>query len=217
MTALELNAVTLTCVAEGDPAPATTWIKEGHSVHSSDRVHIMDDGSLVCVSTKWGAVMAILHFKVLQHTIHHTEQMQGHFHSLLQFSEIKELWPNLLLLMLLSLPAESFILLHLVIVYTYFICTLYVTGKEKQRCFKISTISHIYFRDAWSSCVSLSLWNATEEWNITSYRRMKGSAGKLSIISSDKFGLSPETALIVYPSQWWIQGRFPGHMSPKVN
>lgn len=47
MTVLELNAVTLTCVAEGDPAPATTWIKEGHSVHSSDRVHLMANGSLV--------------------------------------------------------------------------------------------------------------------------------------------------------------------------
>ncbi|XP_066942937.1 hemicentin-1-like isoform X1 [Macrobrachium rosenbergii] len=47
MTVLELNAVTLTCVAEGDPAPATTWIKEGHSVHSSDRVHLMENGSLV--------------------------------------------------------------------------------------------------------------------------------------------------------------------------
>ncbi|ROT80009.1 putative hemicentin-1-like [Penaeus vannamei] len=47
MTVLELNAVTLTCVAEGDPAPATTWTKEGHSVHSSDRVHLMDNGSLV--------------------------------------------------------------------------------------------------------------------------------------------------------------------------
>lgn len=49
MTVLELNAVTLTCVAEGDPAPATTWIKEGHSVHSSDRVHLMSNGSLVCI------------------------------------------------------------------------------------------------------------------------------------------------------------------------
>ncbi|KAK7084982.1 Hemicentin-1 [Halocaridina rubra] len=47
MTVLELNAVTLSCVAEGDPAPATTWIKEGHSVHSSDRVHLMENGSLV--------------------------------------------------------------------------------------------------------------------------------------------------------------------------
>ncbi|XP_068231428.1 hemicentin-1-like [Palaemon carinicauda] len=47
MTVLELDAVVLTCVAEGDPAPATTWIKEGHSVHSSDRVHLMENGSLV--------------------------------------------------------------------------------------------------------------------------------------------------------------------------
>nr|XP_053650237.1 hemicentin-1-like [Cherax quadricarinatus] len=52
MTVLELNAVTLTCVAEGDPAPATTWIKEGHSVHSSDRVHLMDNGSLVIDSSQ---------------------------------------------------------------------------------------------------------------------------------------------------------------------
>ncbi|XP_042230990.1 hemicentin-1-like isoform X2 [Homarus americanus] len=52
MTVLELNAVTLTCVAEGDPAPATTWIKEGHSVHSSDRVHLMDNGSLVINSSQ---------------------------------------------------------------------------------------------------------------------------------------------------------------------
>ncbi|XP_063600047.1 hemicentin-1-like [Penaeus indicus] len=52
MTVLELNAVTLTCVAEGDPAPATTWTKEGHSVHSSDRVHLMDNGSLVIDSSQ---------------------------------------------------------------------------------------------------------------------------------------------------------------------
>ncbi|XP_069163060.1 hemicentin-1 isoform X2 [Procambarus clarkii] len=52
MTVLELNTVTLTCVAEGDPVPATTWIKEGHSVHSSDRVHLMDNGSLVIDSSQ---------------------------------------------------------------------------------------------------------------------------------------------------------------------
>ncbi|XP_071515843.1 hemicentin-1-like [Panulirus ornatus] len=52
MTVLELSAVTLTCVAEGDPAPATTWIKEGHSVHSSDRVHLMNNGSLVINSSQ---------------------------------------------------------------------------------------------------------------------------------------------------------------------
>ncbi|KAK4311029.1 hypothetical protein Pmani_017444 [Petrolisthes manimaculis] len=46
-TVLELTAVTLTCLAEGDPAPATTWTKGGHFIHSSDRVQLMDNGSLV--------------------------------------------------------------------------------------------------------------------------------------------------------------------------
>ncbi|XP_063876640.1 hemicentin-1-like isoform X2 [Scylla paramamosain] len=46
-TVLELSAVTLVCVAEGDPVPSTTWIKEGHSLQTSDRVTLTPNGSLV--------------------------------------------------------------------------------------------------------------------------------------------------------------------------
>ena len=46
-TVLELSAVTFVCVAEGDPVPSTTWIKEGHSLQISERVQLTPDGSLV--------------------------------------------------------------------------------------------------------------------------------------------------------------------------
>ena len=49
-TVLELSAVTLVCVAEGDPVPSTTWIKEGHSLQTSDRVTLTPNGSLVSFS-----------------------------------------------------------------------------------------------------------------------------------------------------------------------
>lgn len=46
-TVLEQRAVTLLCIAEGDPSPSTTWIKEGHSLHASERVQLSPNGSLV--------------------------------------------------------------------------------------------------------------------------------------------------------------------------
>ncbi|XP_050723288.1 hemicentin-1-like isoform X2 [Eriocheir sinensis] len=46
-TVLEQRAVTLLCIAEGDPSPSTTWIKEGHSLRASERVQLSPNGSLV--------------------------------------------------------------------------------------------------------------------------------------------------------------------------
>ena len=42
-----LSAITLTCLAEGDPPPAITWTKEGHYIASSERINLSDNGSLV--------------------------------------------------------------------------------------------------------------------------------------------------------------------------
>ena len=47
MTVAALSSVTLTCDAQGDPAPVVTWTKEGHYIASSDRVTLINNGSLV--------------------------------------------------------------------------------------------------------------------------------------------------------------------------
>ncbi|XP_076053538.1 hemicentin-1-like, partial [Oratosquilla oratoria] len=78
MTVQELSSVLLTCVSEGDPAPYTTWTKGGHSIAPTDRVHVMNNGSLMIdssrasdageykcvVSNDAGAAEATAHLKV---------------------------------------------------------------------------------------------------------------------------------------------------------
>lgn len=49
-TVVEQRAVTLMCIAEGDPSPSTTWIKGGLSLHASERVQLSPNGSLVTTS-----------------------------------------------------------------------------------------------------------------------------------------------------------------------